>query len=100
MRKIKVNEEEVEFLDTKDVEVLFEGLVQVGTKKGISEKLIKKLRKNFLNEMKKAEKTIKKGKPKLDELRKLRASTKQLEDMTKDSSSYPREVIEEILKSF
>jgi len=108
MRKVKAGEEEVEFLEEKDLESLFETLLQAAGRRGVSEKVINKAKKSLLKQTKKAEKTINKGKektinkgkPNPDKLRRLRESTKRLEDIVKDPSSYSREVIEEVLKSF
>lgn len=99
MKKVKAGEEEVEFLEEKDLESLFEDLLQAAGRRGVSEKIINKAKKSLLKQTKKAEKAINKGKPNPDQLRRLRESTKRLEDIVKDPSSYSREVIEEVLKS-
>lgn len=99
MKKVKAGEEEVEFLEEKDIESLFETLLQSAGRRGVSEKVINKAKKSILKQTKKLEKIINKGKPNPDKLRRLRESTKRLEDIVKDPSSYSREVIEEVLKS-
>ncbi|MBC7190026.1 hypothetical protein H5U35_07480 [Candidatus Aerophobetes bacterium] len=99
MKKVKVGEEEVEFLEESELDSLFENLLQAAGRRGVGEKLINKAKKKIIKQTKKAEKAINKGKAKSEELRRLRESTKRLEDIVKDPSSYTREVIEELLKS-
>jgi len=99
MKKVKTGEEEVEFLEEADINSLFENLLQAAGRRGVPEKLINKAKKNLLKRTKKAEKAINKNKVNTDELRRLRESTKRLEDIVKDPPSYNREVIQEILRS-
>lgn len=99
MKKIKVSDEEVEFLEEKDLESLLDKVLQIGTKKGIPDKVIKKAKKNLLKETKKAKKNIDREKPDLSQLRRLRQSTKHLEEMARNPSSYSPEAMKEILKS-
>ena len=84
MKKVKVGEEEIEFLEEADISSLFESFLQAAGRRGVEEKLINKAKKNLLKRTKKAEKVINKKKIKSDELLRLRESTKRLEDMVKD----------------
>ncbi len=99
MKKVKVGEEEVEFLEEGDINSLFDQILDVAGRRGVSEKLINKAKKSIIKQTKKAQKSIDKGKPNADKLRRLRDSTRRLEDIVKDPSSYTREVMQEILKS-
>lgn len=99
MRKVKVADEEIEFLEEKDLDSLFENLLQTAGRRGVSEKVINKAKKSLLKQTKKVEKAIDKGKIRSEHLRRLRESTRRLEDIVKDPTSYTGHVIEEILKS-
>ena len=99
MRKIKVGLEEIEILEEKEIDSLYEALLQSAGRRHVKEKVINKAKKTILKQTKKIEKDIKKGKIKSEPLRRLRESTKRLEDIIKDPSSYTGPVIEEILKS-
>ena len=90
MRKVKVGEEEVEFLEEGDIQTLFENLLQSAGRRGVSEKIINKAKKSILKQTKKAAKSIDKGKADSTKLRRLRESTKRLEDIVKDPTSYSR----------
>lgn len=95
MRKIKVSEEEIEFLEEKEVISLFDNLSQTG----VSKKVVNRTKKRLLKQTAKAEKIINKGRPDSIRLRSLRQSTKCLQDMFRDPSSYPPKVAEEMLKA-
>ena len=99
MRKVKVGTEEMEFLEEKEINSLYEDLLQSAGRRHVAEKVINKAKKTILKQTKKMEKDINRGKVKSEQLRKLRESTKRLEDIIKDPSSYTGSVIEEILKS-
>lgn len=100
MRKIKVGTEEVEFLEEEDVTSLFEDVSQIAQEKGVSEKMVSRAKKAVLKQTKKMQKASRKGKIRTaDPLLALRQSTRDLEAIVKDPSSYAPNVVEELLKS-
>ncbi|MCD6257815.1 hypothetical protein J7J45_07140 [Candidatus Aerophobetes bacterium] len=100
MKKVEVAGEQIEFMEEGDLDSLFEKLLQAAGRRGVSEKVINKAKKSVLKQTKKIEKALSKGKLRSSEqVRRLRESTKRLEDIVKDPSSYTGHVIEEILKS-
>lgn len=101
MKKIEISGEEIEFLEEKDLDSLFERLSKVAEEKGVSKKIVSKAKKSLLKTTKKLEKKVNKGKTRTSEpLRNLRQSTRDLEHIVNEPSSYAPNVIKELLKSF